>query len=48
VYVDSSETIYVADYSKDRLMKWNKGSKEGILISIEDHQANDFYQVYYP
>jgi hypothetical protein len=23
-------------------MKWNKGSKEGIPISIGDHQANDF------
>lgn len=48
LYVDSSETIYVADYSKHRLMKWNKGSKEGIPISIGDHQAIDFNQVYYP
>jgi hypothetical protein len=29
-------------------MKWNKGSKEGIPISIGDHQANDFNQVYHP
>ncbi len=29
-------------------MKWNKRDKEGISISVEDHQANDFNQVYYP
>jgi hypothetical protein len=48
VYVDSCETTYVADYSKHRLMKWNKGDKEGIPISVGDHQAKDFDQVYYP
>lgn len=32
VFVDQNQTVYIADFSNDRVMKWINGAKEGILI----------------
>jgi sugar lactone lactonase YvrE len=32
VFVDQNKTVYVADFSNDRIMKWTDGAKEGILL----------------
>ncbi|CAF1054513.1 unnamed protein product [Rotaria sordida] len=32
VFVDGNRTVYVADYSNDRIMKWTEGAKQGIII----------------
>ena len=32
IFVDRNRTVYIADYSNDRLVKWLAGSSEGILL----------------
>jgi sugar lactone lactonase YvrE len=32
VFVDRNGTVYVADFSNDRIVKWTEGAEEGILV----------------
>ncbi|UJR20466.1 hypothetical protein I4U23_023595 [Adineta vaga] len=32
VFVDEKQTVYISDFSNDRIVKWTKDSSEGILI----------------
>ncbi|CAF3584372.1 unnamed protein product [Rotaria socialis] len=32
IFVDQNRTVYVADQSNDRIMKWTEGAKEGIIV----------------
>lgn len=52
VFVDGNRTVYVADYSNDRIMKWMEGSKEGILVgklrwprTVHVDQSGNIYSI---
>lgn len=32
VFVDENHSIFIADYSNDRIVRWDKGKSEGILL----------------
>jgi sugar lactone lactonase YvrE len=33
IYVDDDETVYIADYSNDRIVEWKSGSKTGTVVA---------------
>ncbi|CAF2234351.1 unnamed protein product [Rotaria magnacalcarata] len=33
LFVDRDHSVYVSDYSNNRVMKWNKGANEGIVVA---------------
>ena len=33
LFVDETQAVYVSDTNNDRVMKWNKGAKEGIVVT---------------
>ena len=33
VFVDRNHSVYVSDWGNDRVMKWMKGAKEGIVVA---------------
>ena len=52
VFVDQNQAVYVADYSNDRLVKWTKDAKEGILLgkirypkTIHVSQSGNVYSI---
>ncbi|CAF2935734.1 unnamed protein product [Rotaria sp. Silwood2] len=52
VFVDRNRTVYVADYSNDRIMKWTEYAKEGIIIgqlrwprTIHLDQSGNIYSI---
>ena len=48
IYVDSSETVYVADSYNHRIMKWSSGASQGVLVAGGNNQGNALNQLDYP
>ena len=48
LYVDTSENVYVADQYNHRVMKWPKGSSQGIVVAGGNGQGNSLNQLNYP
>ncbi|CAF4165324.1 unnamed protein product, partial [Rotaria sordida] len=48
MFVDQQQAVYVSDYGNHRVMKWNKGAKEGIVVAGGQGQGNALTQLYDP
>jgi sugar lactone lactonase YvrE len=48
LYVDDDQTIYVADYANDRIMKWKPGATNGTVVAGGNSQENVAYQLHKP
>jgi len=48
IFIDREETIYVSDFSNNRVMKWYKGASEGIVVAGGQGQGNSSNQLNYP
>ena len=48
VYVDSSENVYVTDHQNHRIMKWAKGSSQGIVVAGGNGRGGSLNQLNYP
>ncbi|CAF2735883.1 unnamed protein product [Rotaria sp. Silwood2] len=48
IVVDRSGTIYVADSSNNRIMRWPKGSTQGSIIIDENSQRGNARWWFYP
>jgi len=48
IYVDSSETVYVADSYNHRIMKWSSGASQGVLVAGGNNEGNALNQLRYP
>ena len=46
LFIDEKRAVYVSDSNNHRVMKWNKGEKEGIVIAREQGQGNGLIQLY--
>ncbi|CAF4616831.1 unnamed protein product, partial [Didymodactylos carnosus] len=40
VFVDRDHSVYVSDWRNDRVMKWVKGAKQGIVVAGDQGQGN--------
>jgi sugar lactone lactonase YvrE len=45
VFVDRDQSIYVSEYSNQRVTKWVKGAKEGIVVAGGQGKGNDLTQL---
>ncbi|CAF4335574.1 unnamed protein product, partial [Rotaria magnacalcarata] len=43
--VDGQQNVYVSDQNNHRVMKWNKGAKEGIVVAGGQGQGNALTQL---
>jgi sugar lactone lactonase YvrE len=48
VYVDQSETIYVADYNNNRVVRWFKGTAQGSIVVDGNGDEKKANQLAYP
>ena len=48
IFIDREETVYVSDFSNNRVMKWYKGASEGIVVAGGQGQGNSSNQLNYP
>ncbi|CAF3718529.1 unnamed protein product, partial [Rotaria socialis] len=48
LFVDRQQTVYVADYNNNRVMKWNKSAKEGIVVAGGEGQGSALTKLSYP
>ncbi|CAF5178421.1 unnamed protein product, partial [Rotaria sp. Silwood1] len=48
IYVDQQQTVYVSDNWNHRVMKWNKGAKEGIVVAGGQGEGRTLTQLSYP
>ena len=48
LYVDEEQAVYVSDSNDHRVMKWNKGAKEGIAMAGRQGYASALTQLSYP
>ncbi|CAF1306310.1 unnamed protein product [Rotaria sordida] len=48
IFVDQQHTVYVSDWNNHRVMKWNKGAKEGIVVAGGQGQGNALTQLSHP
>ncbi|CAF1135485.1 unnamed protein product [Rotaria sp. Silwood1] len=48
LYVDDDETIYVADYTNHRIMKWERNATSGQVVAGGNGQGNGTRQLNYP
>ncbi|CAF3413445.1 unnamed protein product, partial [Rotaria socialis] len=46
--VDRQQNVYVSDRDNHRVMKWNKGAKEGIVVAGGQGNGSALTQLYYP
>ncbi|CAF4615373.1 unnamed protein product, partial [Rotaria socialis] len=46
--VDRQQNVYVSDKNNHRVMKWNKGAKEGIVVAGGQGEGNALTQLSYP
>ncbi|CAF4945043.1 unnamed protein product, partial [Rotaria socialis] len=46
--VDRQQNVYVSDHENHRVMKWNKGAKEGIVVAGGQGAGNALAQLYFP
>ena len=48
IYLDSSETLYVADTYNHRIVKWSSGASQGVLVAGGNNEGNALNQLRYP
>ncbi|CAF1220588.1 unnamed protein product, partial [Rotaria magnacalcarata] len=48
IFVDRQQNVYVSDRDNHRVMKWNKGAKEGIVVAGGQGTGSALTQLYYP
>ncbi|CAF3219146.1 unnamed protein product, partial [Rotaria sp. Silwood2] len=48
LYVDDEQTIYVADWGYDRIVKWKSGTMSGQVIAGENGEGIEDHQLSYP
>ncbi|CAF4860378.1 unnamed protein product, partial [Rotaria socialis] len=48
LFVDRDHSVYVSDHNNHRVMKWNKGAKEGIVVAGGEGEGNALTQLYSP
>ncbi|CAF4996104.1 unnamed protein product, partial [Rotaria socialis] len=48
LFVDRQRNVYVSDEQNHRVMKWNNGAKEGIVVAGGQGQGNALTQLSYP
>ncbi|CAF2053191.1 unnamed protein product, partial [Rotaria magnacalcarata] len=48
LFVDRQHNVYVSDKYNHRVMKWNKGAKEGIVVAGGQGNGNALTQLSYP
>ena len=48
LFVDEEQAVYVSDNNNHRVMKWNKGAKEGMVVGGGQGQGNAFTQLSHP
>ena len=46
LFVDEEEAVYVSDSINDRVMKWNKGAKGGIVVAGGRTEGSTLTQLY--
>ncbi|CAF1224292.1 unnamed protein product [Rotaria sordida] len=42
IFVAQQPTVYVSEKNNHRVMKWNKGAKEGIVVDCDNHRVQRF------
>ena len=45
LFVNEEQALYVSDENNHRVMKWNKGAKEGIVVAGGRGQGNALTQL---
>ncbi|CAF3191613.1 unnamed protein product, partial [Rotaria socialis] len=48
LFVDRQQAVYVSDERNHRVMKWNKGATEGIVVAGGQHKGSALRQLYCP
>ena len=48
LYVDEEQAVYVSDSNNHRVMKWNKGTNQGIVGAAGRGEGRALTQLYYP
>ena len=48
LFVDEEQVVHVSDYNNHRVMKWNKGAKEGIVVAGGQKEGSALTQLCYP
>ncbi|CAF1558193.1 unnamed protein product, partial [Rotaria sp. Silwood1] len=48
LFLDTLDTIYVADSSNDRVMRWPKGAKQGTVIVGGNGRGEGANQIAFP
>jgi len=48
IFIDREETVYVSDFSNNRVMKWYKGASEGIVVAGGQGPGNSLKQLNCP
>ncbi|CAF4428984.1 unnamed protein product, partial [Rotaria magnacalcarata] len=45
IFVDRQQNVYVSEWANQRVMKWNKGAKEGIVVAGGQGQGSALTQL---
>ena len=48
LFVDEEQAVYVSECNNHRVMKWNKGAKEGIVVAGGRGQGSTLTQLTHP
>ena len=48
LFVDEEQAVYVSDYNNHRVMKWNGGTKEGIVVAGGRGEGSALIQLSHP
>ncbi|CAF4813857.1 unnamed protein product, partial [Rotaria magnacalcarata] len=48
LFVDRQQTVYVSDKENHRIMKWEKGATEGVVVAGNNGNGNSLQQLSYP
>ncbi|CAF4430657.1 unnamed protein product, partial [Rotaria magnacalcarata] len=48
VSVDGQQNVYISDFNNNRIMKWNNGAKEGIVVAGGQGQGITLAQLNHP
>ena len=48
LYVDDDQTLYVAEWSNDRIVEWKSGATSGQVVAGGNGQGSGAHQLSYP
>ena len=48
LFIDEEQAVYVSDNDNRRVMKWNKGAKEGIVVAGGEGKGSALTQLSHP